>query len=214
MSSSEIDAHYEIVHKNASDINEHIPTLYLYSLECDHIVEMGVRSCVSTWAFLKGLIDSSTSLTEKHLVGVDYNDFDARPKLQHICDENKIKYTFLRENSATVDFGPSTDLLFIDTWHVYGHLKRELENHYRKVKKYIIMHDTEVDKIWGETSRCRYYLNPEQQAQQYGYPLYEITCGLKPALDEFLAKHPEFVIHKHYPNNNGLTVLKRIGPSP
>ena len=30
-----------------------------------------------------------------------------------------------------------TDLLFIDTWHVYGHLKRELKAHEKKVNKYI-----------------------------------------------------------------------------
>ena len=35
-----------------------------------------------------------------------------------------------------------TDLLFIDTWHDYLQLKKELFRHSNKVKKYIILHDT------------------------------------------------------------------------
>ena len=35
-----------------SDIHEHLPTLYKYAAECDHVTEMGVREVVSTWAFL------------------------------------------------------------------------------------------------------------------------------------------------------------------
>jgi hypothetical protein len=37
-----------------SDINEHLPTLYKYACECDSILELGVRGCVSSWAFLMG----------------------------------------------------------------------------------------------------------------------------------------------------------------
>jgi len=37
-----------------SDINEHLGTLKKYTQECNIIVEMGVRSIVSTWAFLAG----------------------------------------------------------------------------------------------------------------------------------------------------------------
>jgi hypothetical protein len=44
--------------KTPSDINEHIPTLYEYSKKCESILELGVRSGVSTFATEKnnGLI--------------------------------------------------------------------------------------------------------------------------------------------------------------
>jgi hypothetical protein len=38
---------------------------------------------------------------------------------------------FICENSIKCDI-PETDMLFIDTWHIYGHLRRELENHHKK----------------------------------------------------------------------------------
>jgi hypothetical protein len=47
------------------------------------------------------------------------------------------------------------------------------------------------------------------QAQESGYPIEEITRGLWPALEEFLAAHQEWEIAEHYANNNGLTVLRR-----
>src|SRR5207237_61445 len=107
---------------------------------------------------------------------------------------------------------PQVDLLFIDTWHIYGHLKRELAKHHPKVNKYIILHDTTVDEWLGETIRCN--LDYEQQCLESGYQKNEILLGLWPAVDEFLKAHPEWSLHKRYTNNNGLTILKRRQPPP
>ena len=101
-----------------------------------------------------------------------------------------------------------TDLLFIDTWHVYGHLRRELAYWHSSVKKYIIMHDTTIDEWKGETIRMGW--NAQQQSIQHGIPVEEITKGLWPAIDEFLKEHPEWKLEKRYTNNNGLTILQRI----
>jgi hypothetical protein len=38
----------------------------------------------------------------------------------------------------------------------------------------------------------------------------EIERGLWPAVEEFLALHPEWKLKERYTNNNGLTVLERI----
>ena len=47
------------IYKNgSSDIMEHLPTLYKYATECESVLELGVRGCVSSWAFLKGLHDN------------------------------------------------------------------------------------------------------------------------------------------------------------
>jgi hypothetical protein len=53
---------YEQLRNTPSDINEHLPTLKKYTEECDTIVEMGVRSIISTWAFLAGNPKKITSL--------------------------------------------------------------------------------------------------------------------------------------------------------
>ncbi len=57
-------------HKNTiSDINEHLETLYNLSKECEHITECGVRTVVSTWAFIKGLMENDSP--NKRLISVD-----------------------------------------------------------------------------------------------------------------------------------------------
>jgi hypothetical protein len=194
--------------RTPSDINEHLSTLYEYAKECSVIVECGVRSMVSTWAFLKGLIDSRRD-ADKKLYCVDIQNV---PYIENICKhvEELVQMKFLLHDSATVIVPEETyDLLFIDTWHIYGHLKRELELHHTKVKKYMILHDTEVDKIVGESIRCNW--NIEEQMRTSGYTREDITTGLQRAIDEFLVKHgDEWELHKVYTNNNGLTILKRV----
>jgi hypothetical protein len=70
------------------------------------------------------------------------------------------------------------------------------------------MHDTEIDGIRGESARDGH--NMQQQSEQFGIPVEEINKGLWPAVEEFLAEHPEWVLHEKYVNNNGLTVLRRV----
>jgi hypothetical protein len=199
-----IDENYNTKINTVSDIYEHLPTLYEYSKECTSIAEFGVRSIVSTWAFLKALKENKRP--NKKLICLD---IESVPLIHTIIPEARkynIDMQFICNNSIHASI-PSIDLLFIDTWHVYGHLKRELAMHHEKVKKYIIMHDTEVDKIAGESIRMG--MNIQSQSQLSGYPIEEITHGLQPAIDEFLTLHQEWTIHKVYTNNNGLTILKR-----
>lgn len=103
---------------------------------------------------------------------------------------------------ARLPFAPATD-----TWHVYGHLKRELARHHATTRKWILLHDTTVDADVGESIRCRRDI-PEQMRLS-GYPRAEIERGLWPAIEEFLAEHAEWELEKRYTNNNGLTVLAR-----
>jgi hypothetical protein len=98
--------------------------------------------------FLKGLKDNRSDT--KKLTCVDIEDIDMSEAIQAGADVC-IDVNFIKENSATVNFGYPIDLLFIDTWHNYGHLKRELEFHNSNVKKYIIMHDTTLFGTYSET---------------------------------------------------------------
>ena len=82
-----------------------------------------------------------------------------------------------------------TDLLFIDTWHVYEQLKTELALHAGRARKWIILHDTQTFGITGETAGHR---------------------GLLPALEEFLDGNPVWRRVEHFTNCNGLTILERL----
>lgn len=200
-----LDALYEHHSKAESDIYEHVPTLRKYASLSNIVVEFGVRGGVATSGILRGLLENNNSI--KEYIGVDIVKCQQVEFTSKLCNEIGIKYTFLQEDSAKVNI-PEVDMLFIDTWHVYGHLKRELQNNHSKVKKYIIMHDTTVDEWIGESIRCNY--NIKQQIKESGYTEEEIMTGLWPAVDEFLKSHPEWILKERYTNNNGLTILEKI----
>ena len=191
--------------KNSCDIMEHLFTLYKYAKECDSVFETGVRGCVSSWAFLKGLLESQ-SQNKKILFMNDINNCDINDLL--LISKNfdiEVKYEW--KNNLLLDFDRNYDITFIDTWHIYGQLKRELEKFSKITNKYIIMHDTTVDEIYGETIRCGW--DAVKQSRESGFPVEEIRKGLWPAVLEFLHNNPEWYLKERYINNNGLTILAR-----
>ena len=193
---------YENCKNTPSDINEHLPKLKAYAEQCNHITECGVRGVVSSWAFAAGLLGKKPA----RLIQVDLDTNQNVTNFGSRARENGIDVVFHHQSDLVCPM-EQTELLFIDTWHIYGHLKRELARWHSSVTKWIIMHDTTVDEWQGETIRCGW--NAQQQSIDHGYPVEEITKGLWPAIDEFLKEHPEWSLEKRFTNNNGLTVLKR-----
>lgn len=161
-----------------SDINEHLPTLSRLASECEHVTEMGIRTGVSTKAFLRH------DLT---YVGYDIADYGVSNYFENAKKLGR-DVTFHKASVLEITIEP-TDLLFIDTLHHYEQLKEELRLHADKAKKYIVFHDTTLFENVNEGGGGR---------------------GLWPAIEEFLAEHPEWEIKERYTNNNGLTVLRRI----
>ena len=52
---------YEEMCNITSDINEHLPTLSKYASDCESAIEFGVRGCISSWAILNGLNESTAT---------------------------------------------------------------------------------------------------------------------------------------------------------
>jgi hypothetical protein len=175
---------YEAKCSIPSDINEHLPVLLCYGSECARITEFGVRSIVSTWAFLAARPAS-----------LDSYDIDLPPNLALVetcAAQDGVHFTFHLQDVIAPDLVvPPTDLLFIDTLHTCAQLRQELERHGDQAEKYIILHDTVTFGRQDEGSP--------------GGP------GLLPALEEFLETHPWWTRHEVLENNNGLTVLRRQG---
>ena len=200
-----------------SDINEHLPTLKLYAQECSSVFETGVRGVVSSYALLYGLVEN-TNNTNKKIFLNDIMQCDIF-EFKKLAEANSISVKYEWINNLELEFlpGETYDLTFIDTWHVYGQLKRELDKFSKITNKYIIMHDTEIDGIHGETMRgtCpfqNYYRTNRLDivANMTKIPKNEILNGLQPAIDEFVIANKDWVIIKQYKNNNGLTILKKI----
>lgn len=202
---------------NPCDINEHLPTLKEYAQECSSVFETGVRGVVSSYALLYGLVENKT--TNNKLIFLNDIEHCDISEFKKLADDNSVSVKYAWNNNLDLVFSPNEtyDLTFIDTWHVYGQLKRELEKFSKITNKYIIMHDTEIDGIEGETRRPNglynwLYVgnNLDGLVSRTGIPKHEILKGLLPAIDEFLTANTNWILHKQFKNNNGLTILKRI----
>ena len=184
-----------------SDINQHLKALYKLTLECNSVFETGVRGVVSSWAFLNGLKNNSRS---QYLLN-DIEDCDVDLLLK-TADKLDIDCRFVKSNNLDLEFDQKYDLTFIDTWHVYAQLSRELEKFKSITNKYIVLHDTTIDGIYGESLRFSHDI--ELLSKNTGYTKEEIEKGLWPAVEDFLNKNPNWKLFKRYTNNNGLTILK------
>lgn len=184
---------YEEKCNTPSDINQLLPTLRKYASECTHVTEMGVRTIVSTYALLAGLQDKfSQSALSGYLNSIDlYHPKEHGGNLEEaeaIADKANVNFKFIQGSTLELDIYP-TDMLFIDTLHVYGQLLGELERHSGKVRKYIAMHDTTTFGMRGEDKN---------------------QLGLWYAVEEFLQSHPEWKIKEKLEYCNGLTILERV----
>ena len=186
------ERYYKACYK-PSDMHEHMPNLRMYADECETVTEMGVRGIVSTYAFM---ISKCKKLTSIDIVNPSVHGSN----IQDIYDIAKIigkDFTFIQGDTTKIEIEP-TDLLFIDTLHAYDQLKKELELHANKAKKYIILHDTVTFGQFGHT------------VEEPGM-LFPHIRGLNYAIQEFMEAHRnEWAYDRIYYNCNGLTVLKRI----
>ncbi len=200
-----VKAKHEYLCNTYSDIHEHLPTLYEHARQCESIIELGVRKCVSTWSLVYGLLNNGSD--KKSILVNDILECDITELLNATKDlDIDVKYEW--KNDLELDIDKNVDLTFIDTWHVYGQLKRELNKFSAITNKYIIMHDTTVDAIEGES--LRFSLDVEAQSRETGIPVEEIKCGLWKAVEEFLENNENWILNKRYENNNGLTILERV----
>ena len=175
---------YKFCLNHPNDINELFPTLRKYASQCNHITEMGVRGVFSTYAFLV--------TRPKRMVCYD---IETSPNIQEAKDLSAkygIDFDFREENVLQSNI-EETDLLFIDTLHNYKQLSQELSLHANKVKKYILLHDTETNKYIDEIQE------PESKLKQ----------GLELAIQEFLLTNKEWKIIERLTYSNGLAALER-----
>jgi hypothetical protein len=183
-------SHYRTI---PSDINQHMETLAKYGRKCPHITEMGVRDVVSTWAWLLA----------RPLVLRCY-DIHRSGKIDEALTEAKkefIDMTFTEADVLKIEIEP-TNLLFIDTLHIYSQLKKELELHASKVTGYIIFHDTHT--YWNTPEPASW----QTEAIMENYK--ENDQGIGRAIIEFMSDNPQWKVEYRTDNNNGLMVISNV----
>jgi hypothetical protein len=132
---------YQQACSTPGDIVEHLPMLCAYAARCQRVTEMGTRYGNSTVAFL--------AAQPLELVCYDISEISVQTIAQLRTMTGRTKMTFYQKSVLEVEIEP-TDLLFIDTYHIYPQLQQELQLHAGKVKKWIILHDTESFGVDGE----------------------------------------------------------------
>jgi hypothetical protein len=193
------------------NINEHLLTLVGLVVSCNaHTnVELGTLG-VSTHAWSHGLQKTCEDGEGRRVVCIDKSSRSRKPVRKLNRRTPGVSVEFIHGSSIEVLPMPC-DICFIDSLHVYGQLKRELEHWHASVKHYIVMHDTTVDGERGEYLRHIRKRTPlDKFADAVKLPPEEITRGLWPAVTEFLEAHPEWKILIRYTHNNGLTILQRV----
>src|SRR5690242_14558591 len=103
-------------------------TLYLLGRECRHVTEMGTRTGISTVAWLLA--------QPERLVLYDNVKLPPVERLQALSVRTAT--VFHQGDVLQVEIEP-TDLLFVDTWHVYDQLKEELRLHAGKAGRHIVL---------------------------------------------------------------------------
>ena len=137
------------------DISEHFPTLRKYASQCKHVTEFGTRGVVSTYALMAG--------KPEKLVTYDLVPNGNIWTADDVAKGAGIKLEFMERDTTKCEI-EETDLLFIDTLHNYSQLKKELDLHHGKVRKYLIFHDTTSYRDW-ETDRKSTRLNSSHSAK-------------------------------------------------
>jgi hypothetical protein len=190
-----------------SDINEHLPLLVEFARRCDHVTEMGVRDVVSTYAFLAGLSLDKPNPPKK-LVSYDVYESKNIGTALEAAKENDVVMKFIKADVLKVEI-EETDLLFIDTLHIYSQLKQELAMHAHKAKKYIILHDVVTYGHKPEPATFQTHSGHVHQIPEVLKNYVKNDKGIMPAIEEFLKAEPQWKIELMRTNNNGLMILKR-----
>jgi hypothetical protein len=172
-----LESCYDYVCRTPSDINEHCPTLYLMARQCSQVTEFGTGNGNSTIALLHA--------QRRKFVTYDRTIRPHVKCLRAVAGRTDFE---VREADVLLIDMERTDMLFIDTFHSYEQLSKELALHADKVSSYIVLHDTITFGQMGEDN----------------------GKGIWPAVEDLLARG-EFAVANHYENNNGLTVLRRAG---
>lgn len=101
----------------------------------------------------------------------------------------------------------NTELLIINTMHIYGEFKRCLEKYSCLVSRYILLTNTTLDALDGEVSRLK--MDPLEYSDKSGIPVEEVIKGVEYAFIEFIEKNPEWNIKYRTEEDKGMVVLER-----
>ncbi len=156
------------------DLDQHMPKLAELASKCEHVCELSHRR-ESLIAFCKGKPMGLTSFN------IEAKDPMAVAMVEHA--EN----CSVRADVSPPELPdlPTCDMLFIDWRHTHKTILAALQKYSPTVKRYIVMHDTEVHKERGEDG----------------------GLGIGYAVRDFLKENHTWFVAEHSKSQYGLTIL-------
>jgi predicted O-methyltransferase YrrM len=178
--------------KNDSDPHAILLYSLVVSSKAKVIIELGVRNGGSTLPLVLGAKENNGIVYSVDIVNCSY-------EIPNECQKNNI---FIQEDSLEFlsnwnKMGYTPDIVFIDDWHAYDHVKKELEilDTIVSPQTIILLHDL----MYGDT--CPFYhtdLTLKDGQWANGGP-YRAVAELNPQFWEFST----------LPWGNGLTILRK-----
>jgi hypothetical protein len=160
------------------DLEQHFPKLRELAANCTHVTEFTKRR-ESTIAFAAGVLPKGGKLVSYNTEGKD----GAIARVLALYPGEVEIYD--GQTSETQTAIAETDMLFIDSQHTFGRLSDELKKFAPSVRRYIVMHDTQLHGFLGEDG----------------------GQGLLAAIREFCRANPQWSVVYHTLMQYGLTVL-------
>jgi hypothetical protein len=169
----------------ASDINEHLQTLFDLAYQFEHVSEFGTRYGTSTTAML--------AAQPKTLISYDTQKSCPCKGLEKIKGATDLQFRQGPEfDTAAMPVIEGTDILLVDTLHTAEHVFAELSKHAVAVRHVIVLHDTEAP--WG---------SQDERGGSGG--------GVRAGIAKWLAtsEGSNWQLEAEYKNNHGLHVYRR-----
>ena len=181
--------------ENSQDIDEHLLTLFALtvSMKPKTIIELGVRSARSTYAFLLG-----ASQVGARVISCDIND--PQPSIP-MSDDLKSRWSFHKKDALDFlenDF-PSLyqgGIVYIDDWHTGDHVRKELEliDRFIEPDDMVLLHDL----MYGNSQ-------PQYRSVENAPGQWASGGPYKPISELSLSKWEYATI----PRCNGMTLLRK-----
>jgi predicted O-methyltransferase YrrM len=172
------------------DSDRHLITLFAIALASKGktYVELGVREGHTTEPLLK-----AATLNGGHLWSVDIQDPVYKPEANNHTFHKQDALAFLKEWPED----KKMDFVFVDDWHSYEHVKKELEylDRYVGPSSVILLHDL----MYGNTDPFYHCDLSHGGSQWEGGGPYRAVAEL----------NPQFWEWSTLPWNNGLTILRK-----
>lgn len=187
-----IVAHYQAACLKGTAISAHLPRLRDLAVGCTVAQEFGVKRGASSAALLLGA---------ESVISYDIEPTKEARELARLVGP---RWSYRIEDSRAALPTPC-ELLFVDSLHTYAQCRAELQRHADSVSRWLVFHDSITFGsvgAYGETGR-------QVWTYQVGQSVPQTCLGIRPAIDELMARDPSWQIRAHYTDSHGLLVLER-----